>query len=84
MVGEDVGNANAGDILDADMNIFPTNTLTGGLALAVPAASVAYTVEAYYYIDDHMYQHVQAFAYAALPRSDRFEMCGCNSEEQAF
>lgn len=41
LVGEDVGKADAGGILDTDINIFATDTPAIGSTLALPAEAVA-------------------------------------------
>ena len=65
LLREDVSKADAGGIIDTDMNIFPTDSPAIGLALVVLADAVAYPVEARQHLDIQMDQLARMFAQLA-------------------
>lgn len=63
LVGENLGEAVVGGVIDIGMNIFPTNPKTIGLNLAVPADAVAYFAKAYQRFSVQVDQLASMFAH---------------------
>ena len=74
LVGKPAGEADAGMVIDTHMNIFPTNTPTIRLDLAVPADAVAYPVETHQHRNVQMDHLAQMFAQVAPHRLGWFEL----------